>query len=114
MQERVGSMEIDLAILYAQEPNRIIDPENCNYATAIINGLILDREEAEYELRLAVDKEHDRLFTEHKVNAIADRKIKLTEVYQKWERSKIELKRLGRLRATLRDRFAVLTMTRRY
>lgn len=107
-------MEIPLALEYAQNPEKIIDPGACNLATSIINGLIMDKEETEFELRLAVDKEHDRLFTEHKVNAIADRKIKLTEVYQKWERSKIELKRLGRLRATLRDRFQVLTMTKRY
>lgn len=107
-------MELEKAKEYAENPAKIIDPETCNYAMAVINGWIMDCEEAEFELRLVVDKRHDELFEEYKVNAVADRKIKLEKVFIDWKRAEREVGKFKRLRRTLADRFTVLTQTKRY
>jgi DNA repair ATPase RecN len=109
-------MEIELkdAISYANEPGKIIDPAMCNYAMAVINGKIMDEEENEFELRLKVDQRHDELFDLYKVNAVADRKIKLDPLFIAWKKAEREVGRLKRLRRTLADRFQVLTMTKKY
>lgn len=107
-------MEISQAIEYAKNPETVIDPQACNFAMAIINGWITDREEEEFELRIAVDKRHDELFEQYKVNAVSDRKIKLDQAFISWKKAEREVGRLKRLRRTLADRFTVLTQTKRY
>lgn len=107
-------MELEQATEYAKDPQKIIDPAACNIAMAVINGWIMDREEQEFELRLAVDKRHDELFEQHQVNAVADRKIKLEKVFIDWKRAEREVGKYKRLRRTLADRFQVLTLTKRY
>lgn len=104
-------MELEDAIEYAENPGKIIDPGTCNFALAIINGKITDQEEDEFEKRLEVDIYADHMMEEYKVNAIVDRKIRLTTQYQEWQASKRELARLKRLRNTLSERFTVITLT---
>lgn len=107
-------MELNEAIEYAENPQKIIDPATCNLAQAIISGWITDREEEEFEKRLAVDQEGDKLMAVYETNATVERKIRLTEIYREWQQAKRDLAKYKRLRRTLADRFTVITQTKRF
>jgi hypothetical protein len=107
-------MELAEAEQYALNPQTIIDPGTCNLAQSIINGWITDREEEEFEKRLAVDREEDKLFALYEVNAIAQRKVRLSEEYKAWQEAKRQLAKYKRLRRTLSERFQVLTNIKHY
>ncbi len=97
-----------------KELENIINPEECNLLSSYIGGFLQDYEERLHELNLIVSNKWLKIREECKSSTEADRKLEISEEYQKRERIKLSMSQLKRMRADLKDRFQVLTNIKRY
>ncbi len=107
-------MELKNILERLKEPEKIIDPEDCNIISSYISGWITDYEETLNELNLRVSVKWQELREKNKSDAKTERDIELTDVYQDREQLKLKIAQLRRLRSDLKDRFQVLTNKKRY
>jgi hypothetical protein len=84
------------------------------WCPSYLSGYITENEELLNEQNYQVSVKHADLYQTLKKISVADREIELTDIYRAREKTKLTLSQLKRLRADLRDRFAVLTNQRRY
>lgn len=94
--------------------DRIVEPEKCNTLSSYLNGYITDYENTLHELNLAVSNKWLELREQHKSDSKTDRALEISDIYQKREKTKLTISQLKRLRGDLRDRFAILSLIKRY
>ncbi len=107
-------MELNKILELLKEPEKVIDPQQCNLLSSYLSGFITDFEETLNEQNYQVSVKHADLYEELKKISVADRQIELTDIYRAREKTKLILSQLRRLRGDLKDRFAVLTSIKRF
>lgn len=107
-------MELPKILEILKEPERIIDPNQCNMIASYLSGFIMDAEEELYTLSLAVSSEWLTIREASKSSVEADRKSEVTPLNQKREKVRMKIGQLKRLRSDLKDRFQVLTNIKHY
>jgi len=107
-------MELSEIIEQLSNPEKLISPERINILSAHLNGYITDLEEQEWEDQLRASNKKMELYTEEKTNASAETKWKTTSEFAEWKKTERLVRRLKRFRADLKDRFQVLTNTKRF
>lgn len=107
---------MQLPEIYAKlkELEKLIDPQEINILSAYISGFITDYEEELHELNLAVSNEWLKLREQSKSSVEADRKLDISPIHQKRERTRLNISQLKRMRSDLKDRFQVLTNIKRF
>ena len=104
--------DIDTIIKRLSEPEKIIDPGECNILGSYLNGHITDLEEVCWQKRLIASNVLARL-NDKATAAKSDVLWKISPEYINWQLAEREIKKLKRYRSDLKDRFAVLTNIRR-
>ncbi len=107
-------MELPQILEILKSPEKIIDPSQCNLIASYLGGFINDYEESLNEQNYQVSVKHAELYESLKKITAADRALELTDIYRAREKTKLTISQLRRLRADLRDRFSVLSNTKRY
>ena len=92
----------------------IIEPGQCNILIAHIGGWISNFEEELAEQNDRVTARWSGLRELYKSDKRTDKTLETTEEFKEQQKIKRRIGILRRLRADLRDRFQVLTNTRRY
>ena len=107
-------MTIEQITTYMSEPEKLVDPRLINTISGYISGYITDLEEQNWEERLTASNKRMQLVeTAGAVNK-AEAMWELTPEYAQWKKTERLIKRLKRFRADLKDRFQVLTNTKRF
>ena len=104
---------IETIIKRLSEPEKIIDPTECNILSGYLNGHITDMEEEEWKRQLVASNKLAELNTELSA-AKADVQWKVSNEFRLWKGTERTIKKLKRYRSDLKDRFQVLTNTKRY
>jgi hypothetical protein len=100
---------------YASDPSKIIDPQTCNYVISLLGGHISDLTEAEFEKRLISSQAKVNLLnTPNKTNGVAKAEWELSSEYKEWQEVVRTLRKYKAWRGDIKDRFLVLTQTKRY
>lgn len=94
--------------------DRISDPIKCNSLSSWLNGYITKYEDELHDINLAVSNKWLELREKNKSDSKTDRDLETSEIYQKKEKTKLKISQLKRLRGDLRDRFQILTNTKRF
>lgn len=104
---------IDTIVQRLSQPEKIIDPQECNILNSYLNGHITDQEEECWRLRLAASQSL-AIMNIDSTAAKAEVLWKISPEYIAWQNQERLVKKLKRYRADLKDRFLVLTNTKRY
>lgn len=100
---------------YAKNPEKIIDPQTCNYVIAFLGGHIADLVETEWEKRLIASQHKVQLLNSpDKTNAEAKALWEVSEEYIAWQETVRTLRKFRAYKGDLKDRFEVLTGKKRY
>jgi hypothetical protein len=100
---------------YAEHPEKIIDPAVCNTVISFLGGHISDLVNEEFEKRLIASQQRVTLMNiTNYTNAKAGAEWKISAEYLDWQRCVNKLRKFKAYRSDLKDRFQVLTNTRRY
>lgn len=104
---------IETIIQRLSEPEKLIDPREINTLQGYLNGHISDLEEESWGRQLIASNKLAELNIELSA-AKADVQWKVSNEYRLWQGLERTVKKLKRYRTDLRDRFQVLTNTKRY
>lgn len=108
-------MDKNILFDYAANPEKIVDPQTCNYVIALLGGHISELVEEEFEKRLiASQKKVDLLNTEGKTNAVAKAEWEVSEEYKNWQEVQRTLRKYRAWKSDIKDRFAVIMNLKRY
>lgn len=106
-------MEIEKIIEKLSNPEKLIDPGEINILQSYLNGYITDLEEEAWERQLVASNKLAEL-SETLSAAKADIQWKVSNEWRLWQGVEKTVKKLKRYRSDLKDRFAVLTNTKRF
>lgn len=95
------------------EPEKLIDPREINTLQGYLNGYITDLEEEAWGRQLVASNKLAELSTDNSA-AKAEILWKVSNEYRLWQGLERTIKKLKRYRSDLKDRFQVLTNTKRY
>lgn len=107
-------MTLDEILEKLREPEKIVSPQDCNFLSSYLAGFISDYEEELHDLNLTVSNKWLELREKVGSDTKADRALEVEDIYRRREKLKLTIKQLSRLRADLRDRYSVITNTKRY
>lgn len=107
-------MDLQQITNYMAEPEKLVDPRLINTLSGYINGFISDLEEQNWEERLVSSNKRMEIIEKSAAVNKADAMWELTPEYAQWKKTERMIKRLKRYRADLRDRFLVITNTKRF
>lgn len=93
---------------------KVIDPAKCNLISSYINGFLMDYEETLHVKNLELSNLWLSMRETYKSDSKTDRALEVRPEYQEVERIKLRMSQLKRMRSDLKERFQVLTMTKRY
>lgn len=106
-------MQIEQIIKRLSEPEKLVSPEEINILQSYLNGYITDLEEEAWERQLVASNKLAEL-SETLSAAKADIQWKVSNEWRLWQGVEKTVKKLKRYRSDLKDRFAVLTNTKRF
>lgn len=97
------------AIQLATEPHKIIDALQCNTVIGFLNGIISDMAQAEWELEVFTNNEHQKiLMQEGKSIALKEAEWKNSEGYKKWKEMQLKIRKFRAYRNDLRRKEEML------
>lgn len=105
-------MTEEIALETFKSPEKIIDPETCNFVTSFLTGWIVDTEETLNEQNYQVSVKFGELYAATSKISLAERQLELEPIYLAREKTKLKVAQLKRYRQDLKDRFNVLTNKR--
>jgi hypothetical protein len=107
-------MDYNKTISRLKELEKVVDPGECNLLSSYLNGFITDKEEELHEKNLQISNLWLNLREQYKSDNKTDRALEITPEFRDREKLKLTISQLKRMRADLKDRFQVLTMTKRF
>lgn len=96
------------------EPEKLVSPEEINILNSYLNGHITDLEEYAWTLQLIASSKLAELAKTMSATKAKDIEWKLTKEWQDWQIAERQISQLKRYRSDLKDRFAILTNTKRF
>ena len=103
-----------LALEYAADPTKIIDPLTANSVISYLNGYINDLNMAEFELELKASQYRVDLLKRESKIAISEAEWKISQPYLEWRKKQNELKKFRAWRNSIRNKEEHLKNTSAY